>query len=61
MDVHVVVVDNGDIEPELWAFSSRDKADQFGAVRGGITQSLSVIVSNREADKLIFDERIRRS
>jgi len=61
MEIHIAVIDNGDTQPELWAFSSYKKAKEFNAVCGGHIQSLPVIVRNSDADKLIFDERIKRS
>lgn len=59
--IFIVLVDNGDTEPEIWAFASEDKADAFAEARAGeslsgtMVQSLPIL-SDEEADEVIEHE-----
>ena len=60
--VTLVFVDNGDIEPEIWAFESFIKASEFARHRAGTgLAGCSVrdmgILSDAEADEIITTEK----
>jgi hypothetical protein len=58
LEVHIVSIDNGDTEPELWAFKSLDKAHAFGEARANNWEVYSIpILNDSEADELIESER----
>lgn len=55
---HIVVVDNGDTEPELWGFASEAKASEFACVRSSSASVVDVaILSDEDADVEIERER----
>lgn len=54
---YLVTVDNGDTEPELWAFASEAKAEEFASVRSQSATVTSIgVLDDNEADALIAEE-----
>lgn len=57
--VSVVIVDNGDTEPEVWIFASGEKASVFASARSSTAEVKSMpIIDDAEADRLIAAERL---
>lgn len=57
-DLYIVVVDNGDTEPELWAFASDGKAEEFASARSDSASVTALsVISDDAADELIAAER----
>lgn len=54
--ISLVLVDNGDTEPEVWAFEREEDADEFAQARGGEVQTVSVL-SAEDARDLIENEK----
>jgi hypothetical protein len=54
IDIYLVIVDNGDIEPELWAFHNGTQAEEFAALRGGDIHDVTVM--DRQAAQTLIDE-----
>lgn len=50
-DVYIVIINNGDTEPELWGFHSADMAQEFAAFRGGDVEDITILgnIAGREA------------
>lgn len=57
MNAFIVLVDNGDTEPEVWAFRESDDAYAFIAARGGGTVFETALMGSGEARQIIAQER----
>lgn len=59
MNVHLVVVDNGDTEPEVWAFREPEQAVEFAALRGSGAKTIIDVplMGYGEARQVIAQER----
>jgi hypothetical protein len=56
--VTIVLIDNGDTEPEVWVFEDSERAQKFADVRGSVMEVLENIepMSDADADRLIANE-----
>lgn len=59
--IYIVVIDNGDTEPELWGFDDEKLAEDFAGVRGSVADIQTVaVMGERDAKRLIDDEAKER-
>lgn len=56
MNITIVLIDNGDVEPEVWAFRHADDAQAFADARGGGTLIDVPLLTYGEARQVIADE-----
>lgn len=56
MTVYLVLIDNGDTEPEVWAFKELEDADAFIAARGAGTMMGVALMHHGEARQAIASE-----
>lgn len=56
-NISIVLIDNGDTEPEVWAFEDAEQADEFAGVRGSCID-IHVVepMSHDDAAKVIAAE-----
>ena len=60
MTVYLVMVDNGDVEPEVWAFRELGDADAFIAARGAGAMVDVAVMGPGEARAVIAQENANR-
>ena len=53
--VYIVIINNGDTEPELWGFEFASDADDFASVRGGCDDIQIVTVLDEHEAKALID------
>ena len=58
-DVTVVLIDNGDTEPEVWVFESPEWADKFAGVRGSVIDTVVADAITDDEAKRIVDREIK--
>lgn len=56
MTVYLVMIDNGDTEPEVWAFRDLEDTEAFIAARGAGTMMDVALMSHGEARQIIASE-----
>lgn len=56
MTVYLVMIDNGDTEPEVWVFKELEDAGAFIAARGAGTMMDVALMGHGEARQLIASE-----
>lgn len=56
MTAYLVLIDNGDTEPEVWAFRELEDAEAFIAARGAGTMIDVAVVGHGEARQMIAAE-----
>jgi hypothetical protein len=57
--VHIVIIDNGDAEDELYAFDEGDQAQQFADVRGSCKDIQAIEVLDEWNAKALIDAEAR--
>lgn len=59
--VYIVVKDNGDTLPELWAFADEKQAEDFCSVRGADSVEPMEVIDEHEAKVIIDAEAKERA
>lgn len=56
MDIHLVTVNNGDIQPELWVFADQDDAERFSDARGNNASVTTLPVMDNVSAQLLINQ-----